>query len=131
MLNKSILIGRMTNDIELRQTTSSKMVGTFTVAVDDGYGDKKTTDFIRCVAWEKKAEFIKNYFGKGRMIVIVGKIKTRTWETDNSEKRSVTEVWVDEVAFAGEKKQEAAEPQEDNAQFEGFVEVVNDDLLPF
>lgn len=131
MLNKSILIGRMTNDIELRQTQSSKTVGTFTVAVDDGYGDKKTTDFIRCVAWEKTAEFIHRNFGKGRMIVLAGKIKTRNWETDNGEKRSVTEVFVNEVDFAGEKKEEAAEPQEDNAQFEGFMPMDTDETLPF
>ena len=87
MLNKVVIMGRMVKDIELRQTQSSKTVGTFTVAVDDGYGEKKTTDFIDCVAWEKTAGFIHNHFGKGRVIVIVGKIKTRTWEDNDGNKR--------------------------------------------
>ena len=129
MLNKVVLIGRMTKDIELRRTVNSnKSVGTFTIAIDDGYGDNKTTDFIRCVAWEKTAEFINNYFGKGRMIVIVGKIKTRNWETDNGEKRSATEVFVNEVSFAGEKKEDVAESK-DNTQFESFMQ--QDDDMPF
>ena len=128
MLNKVVLIGRMVKDIELRTTQGGKTVGTFTVAVDDGYGDKKTTDFINCVAWEKTAEFIHNHFGKGRMIVLVGKIKTRSYEA-NGEKRYVTEVFVSEVDFAGEKKesdkQSAADP------VEGFMPMPDDDTLPF
>lgn len=130
MLNKSILIGRMVKDIEIRQTQSGKMVGTFTIAVDDGYGDNKTTDFINCVAWEKKAEFIKNHFGKGRMIVLVGKIKTRSWETDQGEKRYATEVIVNEVDFAGEKKEDKEEAAPEGIP-DGFLPIPQDDDLPF
>lgn len=126
MLNKAIIMGRMVKDIEVRQTQSGKMVGSFTVAIDDGYGDNKTTDFINCIAWEKKAEFIKNHFGKGRMIAIVGKIKTRSWEAEGG-KRFATELRVDEVDFTGEKKEESA-PE---SIPDGFMPMPKDDDLPF
>ena len=127
MLNKSVFIGRMCKDIELRTTQGGKTVGTFTVAVDDGYGEKKTTDFIDCVAWEKTAGFIHNHFGKGRMIVIVGKIKTRTWEDNDGNKRKAVEVLVNEVDFSGEKKEEKQEAE----NLEGFMPMPDDDTLPF
>lgn len=129
MLNKSILIGRMVKDIELRQTNGGKTVGSFTVAVDDGYGDKKTTDFIRCVAWEQRAEFIHKHFGKGRMIGIVGKIKTRNWETTEGEKRTATEVFAFETFFTGEKKDD--DTSNAFGEVEGFMPMPNDDDLPF
>ena len=128
MLNKVVLIGRMVKDIELRTTQGGKTVGTFTVAVDDGYGDKKTTDFINCVAWEKTAGFIHDYFGKGRMIVLVGKIKTRSWDTEDG-KRYATEVFVSEVDFAGEKKESYKQSVADPV--EGFMPMPDDDDLPF
>lgn len=126
-MNKSILMGRMVKDIELRQTNSGKTVGTFTVAVDDGYGDKKTTDFIKCIAWEKQAELIHNYFGKGRMIALIGKIKTRSWENNDGSKGFATEVVVNEVFFTGEKKEEAPT----SAMPDYGMPVPNDDDLPF
>ena len=122
MLNKCILMGRLTKDPELRHTNSGKAVTTFTVAIDNGYGDNKTTDFINCVAWEKTAEFIKNWFTKGRMIVLVGRIASRTWESEDGRKNYVTEVVVNEVSFAGEKKEETTGE---------FVPVENDEDLPW
>lgn len=122
MLNKCILMGRLTKDPELRHTNSGKAVATFTVAIDNGYGENKTTDFINCVAWEKTAEFIKNWFTKGRMIVLVGRIASRTWESEDGRKNYVTEVVVNEVSFAGEKKEETTGE---------FVPVENDEDLPW
>lgn len=124
MLNKCILIGRMTKDIEIRHTNSGKAVGTFTIAIDNGYGENKTTDFINCVAWEKKAEFIEKHFGKGRMIVLVGRIATRTYEGEDGRKNYVTEVIVNEVSFAGEKKEDT---QMDKSVPEGFTPI--DDII--
>ena len=122
MLNKCILMGRLTKDPELRHTNSGKAVATFTVAIDNGYGENKTTDFINCVAWEKTAEFIKNWFTKGRMIVLVGRIASKTWESEDGRKNYVTEVVVNEVSFAGEKKEETTGE---------FVPVENDEDLPW
>ena len=130
MINKVWLLGRMTKDVELRHTNSGKAVGTFTVAVDNGYGDNKTTDFINCVAWEKTAEFIQKWFGKGRMIALVGRIATRSWEGDGGRKNYATEVIVGEVSFAGEKREDKEDTVEDVV--EGFTQVDEPmDDLPF
>ena len=128
MINKVILMGRMTKDPELRTTNAGKMVCSFTLAVDDGYGDNKRTDFINCVAWEKTAEFLKNWFGKGRMCIVIGKIGTRTWESEDRKKHYATEVVAHEVKF-GESKgsQEQAAPK---SAEEEFSQIVDDDC-PF
>ena len=126
MLNKVILLGRLTKDPELRRTDSGKAVTTFTVAVDNGHGENKKTDFINCVAWEKTAEFINNWFGKGRMIALVGRISTRNYEGQDGRKNYVTEVVVGEAHFADSKKDETT-PTEN----EDFTPVDNDMGLPW
>ena len=103
MLNKVILMGRLTRDPEIKQTQNGKTMLKFTVAVDRGSGDAKQTDFISCVAWEKRAEFIAKYFGKGSMIAVVGSIKTGSYDK-NGTTVFTTDVWVDEASFTGEKK---------------------------
>ena len=126
MLNKVILLGRLTKDVELRRTDNGKAVATFTVAVDNGHGENKKTDFINCVAWEKTAEFINNWFGKGRMIALVGRISTRTYEGQDGRKNYVTEVVVNEVSFADSKKDETT-PKEN----EDFTPVADNTGLPW
>lgn len=126
MINKVILTGRLTKDIELRHTNSGKAVTTFTIAVDSGYGENKKADFINCVAWEKTAEFIKNWFGKGRMIEIVGRIATRTYEGQDGKKNYVTEVVVNEVYFGDSKKDETPAENKDE-----FTVMPNDVDLPW
>lgn len=106
MLNKVILMGRITRDPEMRQTQNGKSMLKFSVAVDRGSGDNKQTDFINCVAWEKRAEFIHKYFGKGNMIAIVGSIKTGKYDK-NGQTIFTTDVWVDEASFTGEKKSDS------------------------
>ena len=108
MLNRVILMGRITQDLDLRQTPNGTPVLTFNVAVDRGYakqGEDRQTDFITCVAWQKTAEFISRYFGKGRMIAIEGNLRTRTYDDKNGSKHYVTEVYVDNASFTGEPKQ--------------------------
>ena len=100
MLNKCIIMGRLTKDVELRHTNSEKAVASFTVAGDTGYGEDKKADFINCVAWNKTAEFVNKYFAKGQMIALVGRISTRTWEGQDGRKNYATEVIVSEVSFA-------------------------------
>jgi len=108
MLNRVILMGRITRDLELKQTQNGVSVLSFSIAVDRSFvkqGEERQTDFINCVAWRQQAEFISRYFGKGRMIAIEGQIRTRTYEDNNNNKRTATEVYVDSVSFTGEPKQ--------------------------
>lgn len=81
-MNRSELIGNITDDLELRMTSTNKAVLDFSVAVNEGYGEKKTTTYIPVRAWEKLAENIANYCHKGDKIYIDGKFKTDSWEKD-------------------------------------------------
>jgi single-strand DNA-binding protein len=106
MLNKVIIMGRITKDLEVRQTTSGTAVLRFTVAVDRPVKQgEKQTDFINCVAFGQRAEFIGRYFGKGRMIAIEGNIKTGSYEK-NGVTTYTTDIWVDAASFTGEPKSE-------------------------
>ena len=106
MLNRVVLMGRITQDLEVKQTPSGVAVLSFTVAVQRSYakqGEEKQTDFINCVAWRQQAEFIGKYFRKGRMIALEGNLRTRTYDDKNGTKHYVTEVYTDNVSFTGEK----------------------------
>ncbi len=131
MINKVILMGRITKDLELRTTGSGKSVCSFTLAVDDGYGENRKTDFINCVAWDKKAEFLKNWFGKGRMCIVIGKIGTRTWEGQDGKKNYQTEVVAHEISFGESKsaREQAAAPAPTSEAFTPLDG--NDEDLPF
>lgn len=102
-MNISILMGRLTAEPELRRTQSGKDVLSFCLAVDRGYGEKKETDFINCVAWEHTARFISQYFRKGSLIAVNGGIRTRKYEDKYGNSRIATEVVVDHAFFTGEK----------------------------
>lgn len=131
MLNSVILMGRLTRTPELRQTREGTLVCSFSVAVDNGYGENKKTDFINCVAWKGTAEFVSKYFTKGQMIALSGRLSTRTWD-DNGTTRYATEVSVREVEFCGGKTE-----GQNNAEssplpdVDGFVPMGDDDDLPF
>ncbi len=108
MLNRVILMGRITQDLELKSTPSGVSVLSFSVAVERGFvkqGEERQADFISCVAWRQQADFISKYFAKGRMIAIEGSLRTRTYDDKNGSKHYVTEVYVDSVSFTGEPKQ--------------------------
>lgn len=104
-LNKVILVGRMTKDPELKQTPNGRSVSSFTVAVNRNFqkDTEQTADFINCVAWRQTAEFLANYFRKGSSICVVGSIQTRSFTTQNGEKRYATEVVADEIRFVDSK----------------------------
>lgn len=123
MINSAILMGRLTADTELKTTQSNKSVISFTIAVDRKY-QQNTTDFIRCVAWERTADFINKFFKKGSLIAVEGELQTRSYEVDG-EKRSVTEVVVNNASFTGEK----ANTQDDGPQDDDFTVLPNG--LPF
>ena len=95
MLNKVILIGRTTRDVDFRRTSSGTPVATFTLALDNRFvlkDGKPTTDFINCVAWNKTAETMEKYVKKGAMIAVEGRIQTRNYENKDGNKVYVTEV---------------------------------------
>ena len=132
MINKVILMGRLTREPELRHLETDKSVCGFTIAIDNGYGDNKRTDFVNCVAWNKTAEFVTKYFTKGKMIIVIGRIATRSWETQDGHKRYVTEVIANEVNFGETKAACQTGTQQSMQDDNDFIPLdENDDDLPF
>ena len=131
MINKAILMGRLTRDPVIRHTDSGKAVCNFTVAIENGYGEEKSADFVSCVAWNKTAEFVDKYFAKGRMIIVVGRIQTRTWEDRDGKKNYVTEVVASEVAFGETKRNAEGNSAGHTAAGDDFTPIDSDDDLPF
>lgn len=148
-MNHVCLMGRLTAEPELKRTQTGKDILSFTLAVDRGYGDKKATDFLSCVAWEHTARFINQYFRKGSLIAVEGSIQTRSYEDKNGNKRTATEIVVSQTHFTGEK---ASKPSADierddfappppapapsfapppQTTIDDFREVSEDDDLPF
>ncbi len=115
MLNKAILMGRLTRNPELRHTQSNTAVASFTLAIDrdrKGQNNERQTDFIDCVAWGKTAEFVNQWFTKGMVAIVVGRIQSRNWEDKNGNKRVTIEINVDEVSFGETKKSRENNQQE-------------------
>lgn len=105
-MNKVILMGRLTKDVELKVTQSGTNMCDFTIAVDRRFvkqGEERQTDFINCRAFGNTSAFIGKWFSKGRMISVVGSIQTRTWDDNEGKRHYVTEVIVDEVYFCGDR----------------------------
>ena len=129
-MNKIILVGRTTKEIELRTTASGKTTTSFCIAVDRRAN--KSTDFIDCIAWGKTAELLRDYVRKGEKIGIEGSLQTRTYEDKNGNKRKAVEVLVDSMEFLEPKNQapaETTEPTEPVAPAESAPEEPGE--LPF
>ena len=106
MLNRIIVMGRLTRDPELRRTQSGIAVTSFSVAVDRDFksqSGEKETDFIDCVAWRQTAEFVCQYFTKGRMAVVEGRLQMRDWTDKDGGKRRSAEIVADNVYFGDSK----------------------------
>lgn len=143
--NKVMLGGRLTSDIELKQTPNGVATCSFSVAVNRPYqkDSERQADFISCVAWRQTAEFISKYFRKGSSIFVVGEIQTRTWTDKDGNKRYVTEVIVDEANFVDGKGENSPSDGANGGQANTYMpeayapsqvnfEVVSDDEgLPF
>ena len=112
-LNKVVLCGRLTADVELKQTQNGIAVATFTLAVNRRavQGKPQETDFINCQAWRGTAEFISKYFHKGSSLCIIGSIQTRSWTDNNGQKRYATEVVADEAMFVDSRSDSQNAPQ--------------------
>ena len=128
MLNHSVIMGRFVRDPEIRRTNSGKAVTSFTIACDKP-GKDSGASFIECVAWEKTADFIGNYFAKGSAIIVEGRLESRQYETKDGQKRTVTEVVVAQAHFCEKKKEE--EPTKTNAPTDFALLDTNDEALPF
>lgn len=138
MLNRVILMGRMTAQPELKTTPSGVAVTSFTVAVDRP-GKDKGTDFINIVAWRSSAEFICRYFDKGDPITVEGRIQARSYTTQEGQKRNVVEVVADQVGFVlsstkkegsqSEMKQQEKPSMESGA--DEFIDMMGEEDMPF
>jgi len=136
-MNKAILIGNITRDLELRKTTTNKSVVEFSIAINEGYGDKKTTDYINIVAWEKTAETLASYCGKGSKIMVEGRIKTDSYEKNGS-KIYKTYILANSIEFLSNKEPEPKKPEqaplirEDGRDMFGRKDVtIDEEELPF
>ncbi|TMI76445.1 MAG: single-stranded DNA-binding protein [Bacillati bacterium ANGP1] len=106
MLNRVILIGRLTRDPELRYVPSGQPVASFTLAVDRPFVNQqgeRGTDFIDIVAWRRLAEQVTQHLSKGRLVAIEGRLQIRSYETQDGQKRKVAEVVADAVRFLDRK----------------------------
>jgi single-strand DNA-binding protein len=133
-LNKVILAGRLTSDVELKQTPSGVSVCSFTLAINRKFSANRQqqTDFIQCQAWRQTAEFIARYFKKGSALCISGSIQTRSWTDNNNQKRYATEVVADEAMFVdGKNDSQGTEAPSFNNEAPNYEEMNADDDLPF
>lgn len=107
-MNKVILMGRLTRDVEMRQTPNGVSLARFSIAVNRRFAGRdaqQQADFINCVAWRQTGEFISRYFQKGSMIAVVGSIQSRSWDGQDGKKQYATEVVVDEAYFTGSRSE--------------------------
>lgn len=130
MLNRIIIMGRMTRDPELRHTQSDIPVASFTLAVDRDFKEKgseeRATDFIDCVAWRNSGEFAAKYFKKGSMAVVSGRLQFRDWTDKEGNKRRSAEIVVDNIYFGDSKRKDEGGDKEPPA----YTGDVPDDFFP-
>ena len=155
MLNRVIIMGRITKDLEIRKSQSGTVVLRFSVAVDRPQKNgEKSADFISCIAFGQTAEFISRYFGKGRMIALEGNIKTGSYQNKNGETVYTTDVIVERTSFTGEPKNEnnggfsggnaqgysntqipynapQSAPQNTTGAYTDYEDVISDDGIPW
>ena len=130
MLNRIVVMGRCGKDPEIRMTQKGTSVASVTLAVDRDYSadQNKETDWIDVVAFGKTAEFVENYFSKGQIAIVTGRLQIRKWEDKDGNKRRSAEILADHVYF-GEGKKDRAETYEPQGEFN---EITDDDPnLPF
>ena len=129
-MNKAILVGRLAQDPEVRYTQSGKAVASFNLAVNR-YGQKDSADFIPIVAWEKLAEVIGNNLKKGGQVLVEGRMQVRSYETQDGQKRRVTEVIVQNLEFLGSKKSDNDGSNSDVVPESFGTEVFPEEKIPF
>lgn len=134
MLNKIVIIGRLTAEPELRHTANATPVASFTVAVErdfKGNDGQKQTDFINCVAWRGTAEFVSKYFSKGSMAVVSGRLQIRSYQDRDGNNRTFAEVLAENVYFGESRRSSDSHDTSVAEQKSGFVELDDEEDLPF
>lgn len=136
MLNKIILIGRLTRDPELRYTTNGIAVAKFNLAVDRPQYNKereKETDFIDIIVWQRLAEICANNLGKGRLVAVDGRLQIRSYDDNQGVRRRVAEVVAESVKFLDYPKDKTIHQESNNIQGEWFSSEIsfNNDDIPF
>ena len=133
-MNKCMLTGRITRDLELRYTNSNKPVCNFTIAVNEPIvrdGEKKA-DFISCEVWNKRAENLVNYQSKGNLIAVIGRIKEKSYDDKDGIKKYKTYVLVDDIEYLEKKNTDAvANNTIEVNQFEDVGLSIDEDDIPF
>lgn len=130
MLNRIVLIGRLTRDPELRYTPQGVPVASFSLAVDRSFTNQqgqREADFIDCVAWRKLGETVGNHLTKGRLVAVEGRLQIRSYEAQDGSKRRAAEVVCDSVRFLDRPR----EGQSESPFTEGGEEAQLPDDLPF
>ena len=123
-VNKVNLIGNLTKDPELRYTKNNIAVASYTIAINNRYGEKQQTDYINISTWGKSGEFVHKYFKKGQAIAITGRLKNKNYES-NGVKHYSMEVVTEDVEFVGAKKEEHKQ------EFQPNFDLDDDNLLPW
>ena len=140
MLNKIFIMGRLGRDPEVRYTQAGKPVASFSLAVDRDYTDqatgKRPTDWIDVVAWDARARFVQQYFRKGRMAIVEGRLQVRDYTGRDGSKRRAVEVVADSVYFGDSKPTPDSEGNADERQLpspppQDFADQDDDGELPF
>lgn len=137
MLNRVILIGRLTKEPELRYTPSGTAVAKFTLAVDrrQSKDREKEADFIDIVVWQKQAENCANYLGKGRLVAVDGRLQVRSYEDSQGIRRKAAEVVAENVRFLDRAKEGSTGPgtaaQSSEGSSYGSEISFNEDDIPF
>ncbi len=135
MLNRVVLVGRLTKDPELRYLGNGTPVANFTLAVNRSFANQqgeREADFINCVVWRKPAENAANYLSKGSLAGVDGRLQTRSYEGQDGKRVYVTEVVADSVQFLEPKKQGGGQRRDSGDPFQKDSEPMDDDRdLPF
>lgn len=127
-MNKAIILGNLTREVDVRYTQSNKAVGQFTVAVNNGKdqdGNKRPAEFINCVVWENQAENMKKYTHKGSKVIVEGSIKNDNYEDEQGNKKYRTYVLASRVLFLDTKSSEQPLPTEPDFYQSGSNNVEN------
>jgi len=132
-LNQTSIVGRFTQDPIFKKTPSGKSVCSFSIAVNDGYGDKESVAFVNCECWNKTAEFVAKYLKKGNRVGISGKIKQDRWTDTDGKNRSVIKIVALNVQGLEpriEGKSMEVQPAQEPSQFED-TNPFDDNEMPF
>ena len=134
-MNKVLLVGRLAQDPEVRYTQGGKAVASFNLAVNrfgGGSAQKESADFIPIVAWEKLAEICGNNLTKGSQILVEGRLQIRSYETQDGQKRRVSEVVAQSIEFLGSKRAAAEGGSSSSVDMNSFgSEVFPEEEIPF